>query len=100
MKLTVLTTALVLIGGAAQAGPCTTASMSKQDAGSGPTTGSASQTENRAAAKETPQHPPTSAMNQAASSTATSAQDVQRQTEGKPTAAQQAQGATPADQGC
>jgi hypothetical protein len=44
-------------------------------------------------------------MNQASGTTATSSQDAQRQMQGQPTAAQQAQGATStsekmADQGC
>ena len=40
-------------------------------------------------------HPPTSTMNQASGNTAASSQDAQRQMQGQPTAAQQAQGAKP-----
>lgn len=39
------------------------------------------------------EHPPTAAMNEATKGSAASPQDVQRQTSGQPTAAQQAQGA-------
>ena len=47
--------------------------------------------------------PPTGMMNQVAGDKATSEQDAQRQQQGQPTAAQQAQGAKQtqtADQGC
>jgi hypothetical protein len=49
----------------------------------------------RPQAGETPreQHPPTAAMGQATQGGAASPQDVQRQTRGEPTAAQQADGA-------
>ncbi len=40
------------------------------------------------------QHPPTAAMNQATAGSAASPQDVQRQTQGAPTASAQAQGST------
>jgi hypothetical protein len=50
------------------------------------------------------QHPPTSTMNRATNDVASSSQDAQRQMQGQPTAAQQAQGAKPdaqmADKGC
>jgi hypothetical protein len=46
------------------------------------------------AAKAEKEHPPTAAMNAAAQGSAASPQDVQRQTSGQPTAAQQAQGAS------
>jgi len=39
------------------------------------------------------EHPPTSSMNKAAGDVATSSQDTQRQMQGQPTAAQEAQGA-------
>lgn len=39
------------------------------------------------------EHPPTASMNKAAGNEATSSQDAQRQTQGMPTAAQEAQGA-------
>ena len=47
-------------------------------------------------------HPPTDTMNRAAGDAATSSQDAQKQMQGQPTAAQQAQGAkpSPTDQGC
>lgn len=86
--------------GAANAGPC-----NGKDAGSGPTPGYAgpSQTTSTASA-DTPAHPPTDTMNRMASDKAMSSQDAQRQQQGQPTAAQQAQGAKSstqsADQGC
>jgi hypothetical protein len=45
-------------------------------------------------AKPREEHPPTAAMNEATKGSAASPQDVQRQTAGQPTAAQQAQGST------
>lgn len=90
---------LSLTAGTALAGPCTTTSMAKQDAGSGPTTGHASQTETTGTASPA-QQPATSTMNREAGATAASPEDVRKQTQGKPTAAQEAQGAKPADQGC
>jgi hypothetical protein len=41
------------------------------------------------------EHPPTSTMNRASGDVAASSQDSQRQMQGQPTAAQQAQGAKP-----
>jgi hypothetical protein len=75
--------------GIAQAGPCNTAT---KDAGSGPTPGYTGQstTTTTGTAKE---HPPTSSMNKATGDTAASSQDTQRQMQGQPTAAQEAQGA-------
>ena len=91
--------AMVLGVGAAQAGPCSTG----KDAGSGPTPGATGQTTGSASAK-TDQHPPTETMNRVAGDKAMSSQDAQRQQQGQPTAAQQAQGAKPstqtADKGC
>ena len=82
---------LVLSTGAAFAGPCyTSRAANLKDAGSGPartgeqTTGMAS---------NTGQHPPTETMNKSTDNTATSSQDAQRQMQGQPTAAQQAEGA-------
>ena len=46
------------------------------------------------ATKGDKEHPPTAAMNAATQGSAASPQDVQRQTSGQPTAAQQAQGAS------
>jgi hypothetical protein len=92
--------AVVLSAGTVHAGPCNTGS---KDAGSGPTPGYTGQTTGTASAK-TDQHPPTETMNRMAGEKATSSQDAQRQQQGQPTAAQQAQGAQPsaqtADQGC
>ena len=91
---------MILSVGIAQAGPCNTGG---KDAGSGPTPGYTGQTTGTASAK-TDQHPPTETMNRVAGEKATSSQDAQRQQQGQPTAAQQAQGAKPstqmADQGC
>jgi hypothetical protein len=92
--------AIVLGVGAAQAGPCNTGG---KDAGSGPTPGYTGQTTGSTAAKPD-LHPPTETMNAVAGQKATSSQDAQRQQQGQPTAAQQAQGVKPsaqtADQGC
>jgi len=91
---------LILSIGSANAGPCNTAG---KDAGSGPTPGATGQTitEGSAATKA---HPPTDTMNRVSGDKATSSQDAQRQQQGQPTAAQQAQGAkpltNPPDQGC
>jgi hypothetical protein len=52
-------------------------------------------TDPAAAGKPRAEHPPTAAMNQATQGSAASPEDVQRQTSGRPTAAQQAQGASP-----
>jgi len=95
---------IVLSAVTAQAGPCNTVgeAASAKDAGSGPTVGSTGQT--TGASKDVSEHPPTSTMNRAAGDVATSSQDVQKQMQGQPTAAQQAQGVEPsartADKGC
>ena len=87
---------LMLSFGAAQAGPCTTGKDGKlSDAGAGPTPGNTGQTMTTGSANAT-QQPPTNAMGNATGGGATSSEDVRRQTQGQPTAAQQAQGATPA----
>jgi len=100
---------MVLSVATAQAGPCNTGG---KDAGSGPTPGSTGQTTGIGSAAKTDQHPPTETMNQMTGQKAASSQDAQRQQQGQPTAAQQAegavsspaQGAAPsakmADQGC
>ena len=92
--------AIVLGIGTAGAGPCNTGG---KDAGSGPTPGATGQSITTGAA-DTKAHPPTDTMNRAAGDKAMSAQDAQRQQQGEPTAAQQAQGAKPsakmADEGC
>jgi hypothetical protein len=90
-------TAIILSAGVALAGPCNT---SNKDAGSGPTPGHTAQTTGNASRND--EHPPTSTMNKAAGDVATSSQDAQRQMQGKPTAAQEAQGekSKAADDGC
>jgi hypothetical protein len=83
--------AALLVGtGISLAGPCSTA---YKDAGSGPTPGNTAQatTGTASANSRSGEHPPTATMNQAAGST--SSQDAQRQMQGQPTAAQEAQGA-------
>jgi hypothetical protein len=88
--------------GTAQAGPCdmTGKSASSHDAGSGPTPGNTGQTTGTASGTPTNQHAANSTMNRAAGDAATSSQDAQKQMQGQPTAAQQAQGAKSTDQGC
>jgi hypothetical protein len=88
--------------GAAQAGPCdmTGKAASAHDAGSGPTPGSTGQTTGTATARSGNEHPPTSTMNRASGDVAASSQDAQKQMQGQPTAAQQAQGAKSTGQGC
>jgi hypothetical protein len=91
--------AVVLSVGTAHAGPC---SAGGKDAGSGPTPGATGQTIGTAPADDK-SHPPTAAMNSAAGDKAMSSQDAQRQQQGKPPVAQQAQGGNStqtADQGC
>ena len=89
---------IVLSAGTAQAGPCDTVgkAASAKDAGSGPTVGSTGQT--TGASMDVSEHPPTSTMNRAAGDVETSSQDVQKQMQGQPTAAQQAQGVEPSAQ--
>jgi len=92
---------MVLSLGSAQAGPCDTAGRApSNDAGSGPTVGNTGRTTTTGAASD--QHPPTSTMNRG--DVATSGQDAQKQMQGQPTGAQQAEGAKPtgqmADKGC
>lgn len=93
---------LALSVGTAQAGPCdmTGKSASAHDAGSGPTPGNTGQTTGTAAGSATGEHPPTSTMNRASGDVAVSSQDAQKQMQGQPTAAQQAQGAKSANTGC
>jgi hypothetical protein len=87
---------LALTASASYAGPCNTA-----DAGSGKVPGYTGETTGSATSKE---HPPTATMNKATENTASSSQDTQRQMQGKPTAAQEAESSkkpgTNADQGC
>jgi hypothetical protein len=88
--------AIVFSASVAQTGPCNT---TNKDAGSGPTVGHTSSTTGAAPSRDT-EHPPTSTMNRATGDVATSSQDAQRQMQGKPTAAQQAQGSRMTDEGC
>jgi len=96
---------MVLSAGNAQAGPCdaTGRAANLKDAGSGPTPGNTGQMTTGANAS-VDQHPPTGTMNRAAGDVTTSAQDAQKQMQGQPTAAQQAEGAKPtgrtADKDC
>ena len=92
--------AMALSIATAQAGPCNTGG---KDAGSGPTPGYTGPSTTTGSAS-TREHPPTETMNRVTGEKAASSQDAQRQQQGQPTAAQQAQGAKPsaqiADQGC
>jgi hypothetical protein len=90
--------AIIFSAGVAQAGPCNTAN---KDAGSGPTPGHTAQTTG-VAPSQSDEHPPTSTMNRASGDVATSSADAQRQMQGQPTAAQEAQGAKAkaGDDGC
>jgi hypothetical protein len=96
---------VVLSVSTAMAGPCDTAGRAAnlKDAGSGPASVGTGQTTTGTAA-DAKEHPPTSTMNRAADNVAASSQDAQKQMQGQPTAAQQAQGAKPderaADKGC
>ena len=95
--------AMALGVGTAHAGTCNSQDKATHDAGAGPTVGSSGQT--TGAARSDGQHPPTSAMNRASGDTAASSQDAQKQMQGQPTAAQQAQGsgsagAQLAEKGC
>jgi hypothetical protein len=87
---------LVLSAGSAFAGPCDTTGRAAnlKDAGSGPASTGSGQTTTGMAA-DAKDHPPTSTMNQASGNAAASSQDAQRQMQGQPTAAEQAQGAKP-----
>ena len=92
---TVCASVFVLGGSAALAGPCNTGkSAEMRDAGSGPTPGNTGATVG--ASHSAGQHPPTGTMNQQTGGGPASAQDAQKQTQGQPTAAQQAAGAKPA----
>jgi hypothetical protein len=93
---------LALSIGTAHAGPCdmTGKSASTHDAGAGPTPGNTGQTTGAGTGAATNEHAATNTMNRATGDVATSSQDAQKQMQGQPTAAQQAQGAKPAGQGC
>lgn len=83
----------VFSAGVALAGPCNIGQAA--NSGSGPTVGSTAP--NARAGTRTDQHPPTGTMNRASGDTATSSQDAQKQMQGQPTAAQQAEGAKTTD---
>jgi hypothetical protein len=87
---------IILSVSTAQAGPCNT---DWKDAGSGPTPGATGPTITTGSA-DTKEHPPTETMNRVAGDKAMSSQDTQKQQQGQPTAAQEAEGAKVADQGC
>ena len=95
---------LILGVSTAMAGPCDTSGRAAnlKDAGSGPASMGSDQTTGTAA--DPKEHPPTDTMNRATGDVATSSQDTQRQMQGEPTAAQQAQGGKPdkkaADKDC
>ena len=83
---------LIFSTGVALAGPCDTGRAANlKDAGSGPAKMGDSQTTGMASS--TDQHPPTETMNKTTGDVAASSQDAQRQMQGEPTAAQQAEGA-------
>jgi hypothetical protein len=86
---------VILSVSTAMAGPCDTSGRAAnlKDAGSGPASTGSGQT--TGTATEPNQHPPTSTMNRATGDVATSSQDTQKQMQGQPTAAQEAQGAKP-----
>jgi hypothetical protein len=86
---------VVLSTSTAMAGPCNgDRAASLKDAGSGPASVGSGQTTGMAR----DEHAPTSTMNRAADDVATSSQDAQKQMQGQPTAAQQAEGAKPDEQ--
>jgi hypothetical protein len=91
---------MVLGVGTANAGPCNTRD---KDAGSGPTPGYTGQTITTGSA-DNREHPPTETMNRVVGEKAASSQDAQKQMQGQPTAAQEAEGAKPSaqttNQGC
>ena len=95
---------VILSAGTAMAGPCDTTGRAAnlKDAGSGPALVGTGQT--TGVATDASQHPPTGTMNRASDDVATSSQDAQKQMQGEPTAAQEAQGAKPdrqaADKDC
>jgi hypothetical protein len=88
---------VILSVGTAMAGPCDDRAANLKDAGSGPASVGSSQT-TTGMATDAKEHPPTNRMNQASDDVAASSQDTQRQMQGQPTAAQQAQGAKPDEQ--
>jgi hypothetical protein len=95
--------AIMVVGAStALAGPCDTVGKSAQmrDAGSGPTPGNTGQTTNTGSADASKQSPATSTMNRATGGGPASSEDAQKQMQGQPTAAQQAQGAKSSGPDC
>jgi hypothetical protein len=100
-------TAVLALGvGSAIAGPCTAEidrlakTLAAKDAGSGPTSGASGASEaTQSAPTRQDQHPPTAIMGKQTEGKAASPQDVQRQTQGQPTAAQQGTTGTTAGSG-
>ena len=88
---------MVLSAGTAWAGPCDNSGRAAnlKDAGSGPASQGSSQTTGMSTDAT---HPATSTMDRASGDVAASSQDTQRQMQGQPTAAQQAEGAKPGGQ--
>ena len=82
---------MMLSAGSANAGPCNTVG---KDAGSGPTPGYTGKSITTGSASNR-EHPPTETMNRVTGAKAASSQDAQKQMQGEPTAAQQAEGAVP-----
>ncbi len=91
---------VVLSISTAMAGPCDSSGRAAnlKDAGSGPASMGSSTGQTTGMASDAKEHAPTSTMNRAADDVATSSQDTQKQMQGQPTAAQQAQGAKPDEQ--
>jgi hypothetical protein len=93
-------TVLTLGIGPALAGPCNTQN-SQRDAGAGPTVGNTGQApRSNQPGDSAGQHPPNATVGSAATGGPASSEDAQRQMQGQPTAAQQAQGIKPSDQDC
>ena len=88
---------IVFSAGAALGGPCDTGRAANlKDASSGPASVTTGQT--TGVGTDVKVHPPTSTMNRATGDVAISSQDAQKQMQGQPTAAQQAEGAKPTGQ--
>jgi hypothetical protein len=89
-------TVLTLGIGQAAAGPCNTQAGTQgrqRDAGAGPTVGNTGQApKSNQASDRAGQHPPNATVGSAATGGPASSEDAQRQMQGQPTAAQQAQG--------
>jgi hypothetical protein len=86
---------IILSVSTAMAGPCDTSGRAAnlKDAGSGPASTGSGQTTGMAT--DASQHPPTGRMNRTTDDVAASSEDAQKQMQGQPTAAQEAQGTKP-----